>query len=52
MRQAFEGSDEERRAAFRVLLADRRMRISVDPERQFRVEGVFQLPLNEEDSRP
>ncbi|HTF32183.1 MAG TPA: recombinase family protein [Myxococcota bacterium] len=51
MRQAFEGSDEERRAAFRVLLADRRMRISADPEQRFRVEGVFELPLDEGDSR-
>jgi hypothetical protein len=44
MRQAFEGSDEERRAAFRVLLANRRMRISADHERSFRVEGCFSCP--------
>jgi hypothetical protein len=52
MRQAFEGSDEDRRGAFRVLLGDRRMRVSADPERHFSVEGVFELPLDEGDSRP
>ena len=52
MRQAFEGCDEDRRAAFRVLLGDRRMSVCADPERHFRVEGVFELPLEEGDSRP
>ena len=52
MRQAFECSDEDRRGAFRVLLGDRRMRVSGDPERHFKVEGVFELPLDEGDSRP
>jgi hypothetical protein len=30
----------------------RREVVCADPERQFRVEGVFELPLNEGDSRP
>jgi hypothetical protein len=51
MRQAFEGSDEDRWGAFRVL-GDGRMRVSADPECQFRVERLFELPLEEGDSRP
>jgi len=39
---------DPRSLTLRVLLADRRMRITADPERLFRVEGVFELPPNEE----
>ena len=44
LRQAFEGAAEERRAAFRALLGERRMRVLEDAARGFRVEGLFELP--------
>lgn len=46
-RAAFEGSPEDCRAGFLGLLGGRRMRIGPDPERVFRVEGIFELPWNE-----
>jgi hypothetical protein len=49
MREAFEGSDADR---VEVHLGNRRIRVSADPERQFRVEAVFELPLEGGDSRP
>jgi len=45
MREAFEGSPEKRRDAFRALLGDRRMRVYPDPDRCFRIEGLFELAL-------
>ena len=52
MREAFAGAPEERRRAFRALLGDRRMRVLPDDERRFRVEGLFELPLETADARP
>ncbi len=51
MRSAFLGSPEHARAGFRALLGGRRMRVGPDPERRFRVEGVFELALETTDSR-
>jgi hypothetical protein len=51
MRSAFEGAPEERRAAFRTLLGDRKMKVFPDPERRFRVEGLFELALETTDAR-
>ncbi len=47
MREAFAGGANARRAAFRALLGDNRIRVYADPdpERIFRVEGVLQVPL-------
>jgi hypothetical protein len=42
----FEGAPERARAALSGLLAGRRMRVGPDPERGFRVEGVFHWPLD------
>lgn len=51
MRAAFHASAEDQRAAFRGLLGDRRMRVGADPERGFRVEGVFSLALEMPNAR-
>jgi hypothetical protein len=51
MRSAFLGSPERARSAFRALLGDRRMRVGPDPERRFRVEGIFELALETGDAR-
>jgi len=51
MRAAFEGSADARLDAFRALLGDRRMRVFPDPERRFRVEGLFELSLEMADAR-
>jgi len=45
MRSAFEGEPEAARDALRALLRTRRLRVGPDPDRGFRVEGVFVLPL-------
>jgi hypothetical protein len=45
MREALADDADSRRAAFRALLGDSKMRVLADPERTFRVEGVFRLPL-------
>jgi hypothetical protein len=34
-------------AALRAVLKDGRLRVSADPERRFRVEGLFRVPLTE-----
>jgi DNA invertase Pin-like site-specific DNA recombinase len=46
MRTASSGSPEHAHEAFRALLGDRRMTVHPDPERGFRVEGVFDLDLD------
>jgi hypothetical protein len=51
MRSAFEGEPEERRAAFRALLDDRKLRVLPDAERRFRVEGLFERALETTDAR-
>ena len=51
MRAAFEGSPDDCRAAFRVLLGDRKMRVFPDAERRFRVEGMLELALETADAR-
>jgi hypothetical protein len=51
MRTAFAGDAESRRAAFRAVLGDRKMQVLEDPERRFRVEGLFELPLEIADAR-
>lgn len=51
LREAFEGATEKRRAAFRALLGDRKMRVFPDEERRFRVEGLFELTLEAADAR-
>jgi len=43
LRQAFKGSDEDRRVAFRALLAERRMRVCAVPS-AFGAGGMFELP--------
>jgi site-specific DNA recombinase len=48
MRAAFDGSDADRRGAFRALLGDRRMSVAPHPDRGFQVEGLFELPLEPE----
>ena len=45
MRAAFDGSEADRRGAFRALLGDRRMSVAPHPDRGFQVEGLFELPL-------
>jgi len=46
MREAFAGAPDAKRAAFRALLGERRLRVFADGERDgFRVEGLFELPL-------
>ncbi|HME73177.1 MAG TPA: hypothetical protein VKM54_25410 [Myxococcota bacterium] len=52
VRSAFEASVQDRREAFRALLGNRRMRVGPDPERGFRVEGVFALALEVPNARP
>ena len=39
------GAPEETRRALRILLQDRRIQIHTDPDRHFRMEGLFELPL-------
>ena len=48
LRAAFDGSDADRRGAFRALLGTRRMTVASHPERGFQVEGLFELPLEAE----
>ncbi len=48
---AFEGSPDDRRAAFRALLGSRKMRVFPDAERRFRVEGMLELALDTADAR-
>jgi len=48
MRAAFDGSDADRRSAFRALLGGRRMTVASHPDRGFQVEGLFELPLEAE----
>ena len=48
MRAAFDGSDADRRGAFRALLGTRRMTVASHPDRGFQVEGLFELPLEAE----
>jgi|SRR5208337_1223740 len=45
MRSAFETEPENAREALRILLGPRRLRVGPDPDRGFRVEGLFVLPL-------
>jgi hypothetical protein len=45
MRSAFKGEPEAARGALRALLGTRRLRVGPDPDRGFRVEGLFLLPL-------
>jgi hypothetical protein len=45
MRSAFEGEPESAREALRTLLGTRPLRVGPDPDRGFRVEGLFILPL-------
>jgi hypothetical protein len=52
MRAAFAGDSDSRRAAFRALLGESRMRVFADPDRTFRVEGIFRLPLETRTARP
>jgi hypothetical protein len=51
MRHALEGDLEERRDAFRAPLGDRKMCVFPDPERRFRVDGIFELALETTDAR-
>lgn len=51
MRAALAGDADARRGAFRALLGDRRMSVFADPERTFRVEGLFELDLEMPDAR-
>ncbi len=48
MQVAFDGSDADRRGAFRALLGNRRMTVAAHPERGFQVEGLFELSLETE----
>ncbi len=53
MRDAFAGAPDAKRAAFRALLGERKMRVLADVERGgFRVEGLFELLLETRDARP
>ena len=45
LRSAFAESPDHARAAFQALLRGRRMRVSPDAERKFRVEALFELAL-------
>ena len=47
LRGSFEGSPEDCRRAFDAVLGGRRMRVGRDAAQGFRVEGVFELPWNE-----
>ena len=51
MRAAFEGAPDVRRAAFRALLGNRRMRVRPAAERRFRIEELFELDLEIADAR-
>jgi len=52
MREAFAGAPDGKRASFRALLGERRVRILADAERDaFRVEGPFELALETRDAR-
>ncbi len=52
LRSAFDGEPEGVRAALRALLGDTRMRVGPDPERDFRVEGVFHWSFETQAARP
>jgi hypothetical protein len=45
MRSAFKTEPENAREALRILLGPRRLRVGPGPDRGFRVEGLFVLPL-------
>ena len=47
-RAAFEGSPDDARQALRTLLAGERMRVYLDAERGFRVEGLLRVPTSSE----
>jgi hypothetical protein len=48
LRATVAGDPEGCRRAFKVLLAGRRMRVGLDAEGQFRVDGIFHLPIQNE----
>ncbi len=52
LRSAFDGEPEGVRSALRALLGDTRMRVGPDPERDFRVEGVFHWSFQTQAARP
>jgi len=45
MRSAFDTEPQTAREALRILLGPRRLQVGPDPDRGFRVEGLFVLPL-------
>ena len=45
LRAALSGAPEDARRVFAALLGDRHMRVAPDPERGFRVEGLFEWSL-------